>query len=541
MSLKIKYLDVPYGAQESAQAIGNGQSFTDMSLVSVGAPDTCYATLEPFGWPLDGKRGLIPDSPTAGFWSKKRSDTEGGFAEPPILTLSFQENYTATGVTITFSPGTDEWCSKIRITWYNGEIQLDQMDAYPDSSHWTLNHAVENFDGLTVELIQTNKPGSFAKVQCIEIGQTIWFGPGEIVNPQLTNEIDPSLSTLTVDTMKVNIRDRNNRQLIPQKNQQMELYQNDKLLAVQYITESSRESKQYYTFSCQSAIGLLEDTFLGGVYTAVPVNDVLEEILGEVLFVLNEAFAGETITGYLPVCTRREALQQVAFAIGAVVSTQIRQDTQRRRSIQIDPITTEVSTKFENSDIFQGSKLETAQRIAKIEVVSHSYTPSEEIETLLNEEDLSGEEVLMTFDQPHHSYEIAGGEITGFGSNWITIKASEKVTLTAKKYTHSTVRHTKHNPVTAAERNNTQSVENVTLVHSGNVSNILERLAEIAQLRQTLTQDVVITGQQAGQKVVSHSPWGGQIRGYITSMESTFTNAGHTASITILGEEEGLR
>ena len=143
----------------------------------------------------------------------------------------------------------------------------------------------------------------------------------------------------------------------------------------------------------------------------------------------------------------------------------------------------------------------------------------------------------MTFDQPHHGYEIIGGEIIGSGSNWITIKAAEKVTLTAKKYTHSTARHVKHNAVTASERNNTQSVESVTLVHSGNVDKILTRLAEISQLRQTLIQDVVIKDQQAGQIAVSQSPWGGQICGYITSMDSTFTNAGHTASVTILGVE----
>ena len=531
MSLKLKYLDAPYGAQEDAQAAGTGQPFTDMSLVSSGAPDTCYATLESYGWPLDGERLLMPDSPKTGYWSKARTDEDGNFADPPVLVLSFARNYTATGVTFTFSPGTDEWCSKLRLTWYRGTALVAQTEVFPDAPRWTLEYAVENFNSITVELLATNKPGQFAKVQCMELGQTIWFGTDEIVSPQVTNEIDPALSVLTVDTMKVTIRDKHDRRLLPQKNQQMELYQNDQLMAVQYITDSSRESKQQYTFSCQSAIGLLEDTYLGGIYNAVPLRDVLGDVLESYDFVLNGVFENETVTGYLPVCTRREALQQIAFAIGAVVSTQ------RSRKIHIDPIATDISSAFAKSSIFQGAKLETAPKVARIDVTAHGYVPASEIETLLDSEEIAGEDVLITFDQPRHSYTAEGGTITGSGANWVTITASGSVTLTAKKYIHNAVQRSKRYSVTAAEQNNIQKIENATLVHGGNVDSILMRLGEVAQLRQTLTQEAVIKGQTVGQCVESESPWGGQICGYITSMNSTFTNAGHTADVTILGVE----
>lgn len=531
MSLKLKYLDVPYGAQEDAQAAGDGQPFTDMSLVPSGAADVSYATLEPCGWPLDGKRTLMPDMPKTGFWSKERAGADGYFAQPPVLVLSFAKGYTATGITFTFSPGTDEWCREIRISWHNGATLLAQVTAYPDAAHWTLENSVENFNGITVELLAVNKPGSFAKVQCLEIGRTIWFGADEIVNSQVTNEIDPTLSVLTVDTMKVTVKDKHGRYFVPQKNQQMELYQNDQLLAVQYITESTRESKQQYTFSCQSAIGLLEDTFLGGMYDAAPLQGVLSEVLAGYDFVLHPFFENETVTGYLPVCTRREALQQIAFTIGAVISTQ------RSRDIRIDPISTDITSTFTKSSIFQGAKLDTAAKVARIDVKTHRYVPSNDMETLLDGEDISGEDVLIIFDQPHHGYAADGGTITGSGANWVTITATGSVTLTAKKYVHNALTRSKRYSVTAAEQSNIQKVEDVALVHSGNVDNILKRLGEIAQLRQTLTQEVAIKGQFAGQCVWSASPWGNQIRGYITSMDSVFTNFGHTASITILGME----
>lgn len=124
------------------------------------------------------------------------------------------------------------------------------------------------------------------------------------------------------------------------------------------------------------------------------------------------------------------------------------------------------------------------------------------------------------------------------GANYVTVKAEGKVTLKAKTYIHNTVRHFKTNPVaTAAEQNNVHSVENVTLVHSGNVDKILARLLQFANMRQTLKQDAVIFSQRAGHKVQSFDPWGGTFEGYITRMASDLTQNGHTASVTVLGTQ----
>lgn len=532
MSLKVKYVDVPQGAQEAAQVEGQGQPFSMPAMVSSGAQGAAYATLEPRGWPLDGSRELLPNAPEGFWWSEERSDENGAFEVPPALTFTFPTPYTATGISFTFWPASGEWCSKIRVLWFNGNTLLAQTTACPDAPQWTLQQTVESFDKVRVELLATNLPGHFAKVQMIEIGQTMWFGKQEITSVHLVNEIDPTLSDLTVDTMTIAVKNKAGVSLVPQENQRMELYRNDQLLAVQYIAESSREAKQHYTFSCQSAVGLLEDDYLGGIYNAVPAVEVLDDILDGMEYELDEIFVEAALTGYLPVCSRREALQQVAFALGAIVSTQ------GGSAIKIGPVSQVTSHIFAKSQIFQGGKVETAPRVAKVEVVSHSYSKSQEEDTLLDEEQLIGENILLTFDEPHHSYSIVGGAITGSGANWVTITANGLVTLTAKKYIHSTQRHTRSNAAaTAQERNNVQVVEGTTLVHSGNIRAVLDRLYEIAQFRQTLTHEAIITGQHAGQKVAAVNAWGKQVRGYITSMESDLTPTGHTASVTILGVE----
>lgn len=552
MSLKIKYIDVPQGAQEAAQVEGQGQPFSDMSLVAFGAEDVPYATLEPEGWPLDGSRRIMTDNVRTGFWSSTVSVDDSAvlgrgilgrlvlgssmascrLEYPSLITMSFPEKYAATGISITFSPSTGEWCTEIRVLWYSGNDILEQETAYPTQAHWMIQKAVEGFDKVTVELIKTNIAGHFAKVQRIEIGQTIWFDKDELTGVHLTNEIDPTLSELTVDTMQVKVQDKLGRPLIPQKNQKMELYKDGELLAVQYIETSKREASRHYTFTCQSAIGLLEDDYMGGVYNAVPVEEFLADLLDGFEYELDSTYDGRTVTGYLPICTRREALQQLVFTLGAVATTQ------GGSAIRIVPLKATTVGTFQKNEIFQGGSLETAPRVAKFEVVAHNYTASAEAETLLEEESVSGEDVLVTFDNPHHSYSISGGTLTGSGANWVTITANGAVTLVGKKYLHSTTRHIKRNPdAVVAERNNVNSVENVTLIHHRNATLVLNRLYNISQLRQTLAQEAIITTQRAGDKVTSESPWGGQIRGYITAMESDLTQTGHTASVTIVGAE----
>ena len=551
MSLKVKYIDAPPGAQEDMAVTAtkvNSMSLQD--IVPWGGSDNPWATLESFGWPLDGTRELIPEEPAVGLWSNVVSDGSagvlgvnrlGGFilgrseptariSQPPVITLQFTESFTATGITVTFAESVDEWCREMHISWYNGQTLLAEGTYFPDAARWMLVQVVEGFDQIKIELLKTSLGGHFAKIKRIELGQNVIFGREELASVSLINEVDPTLSELTVDTMTVNVVDKHDRVLYPQENQKMELRQNGVLIATQYIKESIRESRNGYSFTCQSAIGLLEDTFMGGMYNAEPLQNVVDAIMDGRPYVLGE-FLNETISGYLPVCTRREALQQVAFAIGAIVTAQ-GDDT-----VRFSAIPEYVSGSFRKGEIFLGGSVETTPRIYKIEVDAHSYAPSEEVDVLVENEALDGAGVLLTFDEPHYDYAIDGGSIVESGVNWVRVMPEGPVTISAKKYIHSTVRHTKRNALaTAAERSQIQTIDSATLIHSGNVGKLLDRLFEVARLRQTLTQEVVVGTQYAGQMVAIEGAWGESIQGYISAMEAELTQGGHTATVTVVGE-----
>lgn len=561
MSLEINYIDAPEGAQRHMTAVGEGgNSLSDVSLIPVGARDIPYATLEPGVWKLDGTRKIMPDNPKPGWWSKTRSGPKTtvsllGFAKlgqfilgdgvpsasrmsnnkfetPPEIVLTFSRPFTATGLTFVFSPSTNQWCSEISVVFYNGQKILSDKIYYPDSTRWFLEEVAEDFDRIVIKLLSTNQPGQFAKIQRIEVGRTVLFDSSEIVTANLVNEVDNTLCTVSVDTLRFEMHDTHGREFLPQENQKVEVKEDGKLLAVHYVTESTRTGERSYTISCQSVIGLLTEEYLGGVFMDTPVNQVLTSILGSWEYELHESFAQKTITGYIPICTQREALQQVCFAIGAMVTTQ------RSDIIRLVPIPATVSAKLTPDKIFLGGSVSSNPRVGYVEVVSHNYTKTDEIDTIMDNEEVDGDNVLITFTEPHHSYEITGGTITGYDVNWVTITASGPVTLTGKQFLHTTRSRIKRNPAaTATERGNYITVDGVTLMHSGNAQEALERLYSAVQNRQVVEQSAVVNGQDAGQIVSTFTPWGTVARGTIVSMDRTLTQNGQIANVTIHASE----
>lgn len=535
MALRVVYEDYPVGAQDAATVTSTEkQSFSSDAEVMSGVAGSAWATLEADGWPLNGTRRILTDAPAhVGWWSRSLSAADGTFATPPTVTISFPDPYTASGLTFAFDTAGGQYCASLEIRWYNGMVLLQERTYAPTSAHWLLHNRVQSFDRIELRLLAWSAPQQFAKIERLTIGVVSVFEKDELVSVTLTNEIDPSLSQLSVDAMTVKIVDRKGAQYDAQEGQKLVLYHNDTLTAVQYIESSEDDGRREYTFRCQSLIGLLEDEFLGGLYSGEPVGNLLDAILGKGLWKLDDSFSIATLTGYLPVCTRREALQQLCFAVGAIATTQ------GTDGVRLLPVPVAPSASIGKDRIFltPAPSLRSSPRVRTVEVFVHSYTPSDEEETLIDDE-IDGEDVLYTFDAPHHGYAITGGTLLASGVNWVRITASGQVKVSGKKYIHSTYRTTKINPeATASERNNTLTVDKATLVSRHNAAEVLQRVYDYSLLRKTLTESIVAQTEQAGQIAVSETLRDKGIQGYISSMVTTFTGTGRFADITIIGAD----
>lgn len=379
MSLWVECSDVPDGAQEVAVfSASSGQSFGNAQQMAERTPDIPWVSLESGNWKLDGKAALLEEADQIGWWSQCRSDSNREFSQPPVLTVSFPETLTATGITFRFWPSLNHWCSKIQVSWYNGSDLLLTKTAFPTGPDWFLEQSVGDFDKIEITLLKTNQPGQFAKIQQLQIGQVAMFMGNELVRVRLLNEMDPSLCTLRVDSMHIEIHDRKKHCLLPKRNQTVRLYRNGKLQATHYITDAVREEKQRYIFRCQSAIGRLERYFPGGTYQEEPVTNLLDRVLADFPYMLDAYFDHETVTGILPRCTRREALQQIAFALGAAVTT--REDG----IIYLSPLETGAADSFNEHSVFVGSRAGQKPQIAAVQLVAHGLNGERELHTKEN-------------------------------------------------------------------------------------------------------------------------------------------------------------
>lgn len=113
----------------------------------------------------------------------------------------------------------------------------------------------------------------------------------------------------------------------------VELYDdNDVLWASYWVIYAEHHDMHTLTIRCQSNIAMLECITLPAVYySAESVSDVLDNTIvwdsgsaGTVVtmaYMLDNSFAGETITGFCPEQTARERLLWVCFTLGAYVKT----------------------------------------------------------------------------------------------------------------------------------------------------------------------------------------------------------------------------
>ena len=542
MSIKVRYLDFPLGIQDYASIEAEQiSSYCDPMGLPFGKELPNWASLELGGWPLDGTKAL-PDpnnwpallgANTAGVSSGTLGAAKLGKTELGSRDFSFDvqtkvefliPNPTqTTGLTFRFAE--DAWCTDMQICWYRGAQLLAEEKAHPSGPDFVVHRKVENFDRVVVVFEGMNRPGVLLRLQEFYLGRALVFTQDELQKVELTNEVDPTLSRLSADAMTVVLCDKENRQLEPKQYQKMELYRNGKLIACHSVQSSSCQDHQY-TFRCHSPIGDMEKTFLGGFFQGQPLEQALSRVLEGEPFEMDPALEHSVVTGYLPICTQREALQQIAFAVGGVV------DTFGTSCIRISAIPSMVTGCFMPEQVFSGGSLQTTPQPARVEVVAHSYQPLEQEETLLDGEDIGTEMTMLTFPQPHWGYTITGAKLVEQGANFLRVIPQGRVTLKAKTYRINQMRCIR---TTGGGGSQVQKVENATLVHSGNVRQIADRLLNLCALEQTLQQDAVVEEQRAGQKVVMSTPWKENMYGYITAMQSTFTRYGHTASVTVLG------
>lgn len=528
----------------------------DLLLESVPSQNK-YGTLESKQWLMDGSFSFFPEVPEQyfwGLWSTTQSDKSGVFPDPPVLDITFTQDHSSSGLTLHFYSPTEDWASRIKIQWFSQDGGLIFTALfYPDAVDYYCAKKVENYRRIRIHFLETNRPGRYLKLAGIDYGVYLHFSGHEIVGAHVLEECDPLSSEISINTLNVSLYNKEGRFSILNPEGYFDVLQHKQKFTVWedvkqdarstgsvsycmgtfYLSDWSNSGDTLADFSAVDAIGLLDGApFDGGIYDTTAA-ELAEAILTGYSYTLDESLAAERVQGYIAAGTRREALQQLAFAIGAVV------DCSRGELIRIAPAPSKASGMITYDRKLQdGSKVTLNPLITAVAVTAHRYLPGEATEELYRDT-LDPGIYRVTFNAPAvvDSLTVTGAELTESGVNLCTLTVAKagEVCVTGRKYTDSTVvlRRTAANLPPNAQ-DNELTVTDATLVGPGRAEAVAVRVLEHYAQRYEQNFSMVAGDEKLADKLIIQSFGGEMVRGVLTKLEFDLTG-GFLADAKVIG------
>lgn len=556
--LKIVYGDIALGAKENAEYSCNDGGHLDSLKIKHSFPDV--ALNYPGYSMLNGEYKNYDAFPEAGYISRAVSDESGIFQtgiiqpgaalfphkglypsshfEVPTLTATFSDRYSSQGISLIFNDHSGDYCSQLTITWYRNTEELARETFYPDDYEYFCYHPVEYYDKVTIAFEKTSRPYRPVFLTDIQYGLGRTFLDDEAKNVDCCIEISPISEEISINMLNFTIRSKSNIAFNFQRRQQMKLYFDENIIGIFYLKSGKRVSKTDYEVNTEDAVGLLDTSeFKGGIYNDEPVKNVVAAIFEDqgIDYFLDQTLQDLTVTGYLPAGSRRDALAQVAFAIGASVNTAydlnlyiyprntgiIKPHAGLHPGAGLKPGMRVTKESFTKANTMSGLTIDHSDITTGARVYAHTYIKSDESEELYKDT-LTGT-AEITFSEAHHSLAITGGTIKAYGDNWATITGTGgEVVLTGKKYTHLTTIHEKTNP-NISQNENLVEVKEATLVNPKNVNEVLDRVYDYYSSNESVSCRVLLNEEELGDIVSVDTDFDGTRIGAIKKMDFTFT------------------
>lgn len=508
------------------------------------------ATLEQDYWRLDKGFECFPNAPensTWGIWSLSMAREDSRFQIPPVLTISFRENHTSIGLSFEFNPHGPDWCNDLNIQWFNNQTRLSSMDFSPSHWRYACMNQVKNYNKIIITFRGMNRPYRFLKVQNIMHGTIKFFGSGEIQQANLLEEIDATGATLSINNLDFAVYSKDSDfnifnpkgvyQLL-QKKQQLsvdgDFHGKTLNLGTFYIEGWEDQTEHIFKISANDAIGVMDGTYFpGGIYVNVAAGVLLAEIMdhGGFGYTLDSKLAQERVAGWLPRCTHREALQQLAFAIGGYV------DTARGGTVNIrrlpDPLTTAAEPLGKGRKLL-GTKVKLKPYVSGVSVTEHHYVLQAEAEELFNGTlEVGFHEIL--FSTPAMDLLVTGATLTESKVNHCRIKVATagNVVVSGKLYKDSTrIVVKKAEQILAGEKENILEVKEATLVSDG--ATVAERLFRYYQQR--IQQNInFVLGNESPGRLVAVEVAEGEMRYAVVEKLDTDLTGGFVTKAVVVG------
>lgn len=552
--------------EDSSLNTSDKQNFSNLEELKQDiVKETKYATLENNFFNLDGSKILLnSDVGTGiGLCSKSMSDKTGIFENSPNLIINFETEHSSNGITFQFSE--DNYCNDLNIKFYNNDTLLEDMDFQPNESTYFCSVIVQKYNKLEITFRKTHIPYRYLKLINIIYGQNKVFEPNEIVSANILEEVNLLSDEVSINTFEFSIysRDEAFNMLNPkgvykllQTRQMFKVYETNEDKEIDmgtfYLDEWKNETEAISNMKAIDLIGVMDKTtFYGGIYYNKPVFNIITEIIDSAnirpkYIEIDEELKTIILSGHIPICTHREALQQVLFVIGAVAdcsrSDKIKIYKVNESSLNLQKIS--YSRKKQDSEIVELNDIVTG-----VQTTAHKYLYNTDSQIYSEQEELFNNELdvgeqFITFSDPVYGIDVTGSNIhvDELNCNYIklTIYQKTNVLVTGYKYKHVTQVYESKINDDNSDKENILKVTDATLIDVTNAQEIADRILKFYQKTYKLSVDFKLNDEQIGDVAIVETLYNQKLKGNINKLDIDLTG-GFVASTTITGslyEEE---
>lgn len=501
-----------------------------------------YSRYAMCGFLLDGRCQIVPDGMTFPFVSGESLE-DMAFPEETAVNISFNKNHTSAGITLYFA---DDYPETVRTIWYdkNG-IKLADRQYHPDQVEFFCKNQVENFDRIEIRFEKTKLPMQRTILEYIRYGLEIKWNSSNIMKAELVEETDITGASLPICTANVKILDLDGAFCLTNKNGIWRSIQREQLAKItEYVNGMRIDCGEFYldsweveekavSFSFVDKIGILDKTkfYNGRMYQDEKVADIISDVMqsaGVDDYHVDDEIADIALSGYINICTHREALQQVVFACGAVVDS--------KKELRIRSPKRTVGQTIGPDRSFMGMKMELDEYVSGVAVSYVKYTRQQE-EKEIYKDMLQQGDTLIEFTEPYESVEISGGSLLESKTNYAVVRMEESGECILKGYGYDKkemVYTAALDKAEAGEDEKIVSYNGCTLLNAERAKKVADKLLKHHKLRQVVSMRYLLESEHAGEWVSIRDCENGTYITGITSQSIDLTG-GFIATATCRG------
>jgi len=400
---------------------------------------------------LDGTKAHLPDDDSDRlFYISSEATDETGQYPPDIGVYAVFENpVSASGLIIDFY---GESVDCLKIVWLNADYTiLHEVVAYPNNNRLELKCPVDEFSRIHIDPISTRFPMWALKIVDINFGQHMEWENEEIVSCGILEECNLVSEELPISTLNFEIYSQEDAfNMLNPRGIYRYLKSGQKFSVWAEQNGTQRQMGEWYldtwknavnhisSFSCVDVLGVLEQrTFLNGeIYHNATVGYIVGTIMSDAgweAYEIEDELREIVLSGHIPICTCREALHQVIFAIGACVNVM------RDGTIKICRPAEAIAGIIDETRLFPDCTIEKGEQVARVLVTTHNLVVSDEVNDIYSGILPPGETIIQ-FSSPASNVKASVGEIVGSGYNYAVIKMpfQGECVLSGNSYTDMT-------------------------------------------------------------------------------------------------------